>query len=236
MKILATIAARGGSRGVKNKNIRELAGKPLIVYTIEQVKKWGGFEKFIVSTDSQAIADIAAKSGVDVPFMRPDELATDSCGKQEVLRHALKECEKYYGIEFDALLDLDITSPIRTVKDIEGVVQLYKEKQADCVLSAVKARKNPYFNMVEIQKDGFAVLSKRLPQAVKRRQDAPKVYEINASIYMYNRKFLLDERNSTCLAGKTILYEMDDLSAVDIDREIDFKFVEFLMKAGIVDL
>jgi len=237
MKILATIAARGGSKGVKNKNIRPLAGKPLIVYTIEQVKKWGGFDGFIVSTDSAKIAEIAVRHGAETPFLRPPQLATDTAAKMDVLRHALTKAEEHYGVKFDALLDLDATAPVRTTEDIENAVKLFKEKRPDCVFSAVKARKNPYFNMVEEDDKGFAVLCKKVPQEkVSRRQDAPAVFDMNASIYVYDRDFLLDENNTMPYAKNALVSEMGELSAVDIDSETDFKFVEFLIKEGIVKL
>lgn len=236
MKILATIAARGGSKGIRNKNIRQLAGKPLISYTIAQVIKWGKYEKFIVSTDSKEIANIALKYGAEAPFLRPPELATDTSGKMDALRHAFIKSEKHYGIKFDALLDLDATAPIRTIEDIENVVRLFREKKPDCIFSVVRARKNPYFNMVEMQQDGFVTLCKQLPQEVKRRQDAPSVYEMNASIYIYDRNFLLDEENTMPYLKKAMIYEMGELSAVDIDSEIDFRFVEFLIKERIIGL
>ncbi|MFH1305120.1 MAG: acylneuraminate cytidylyltransferase family protein [Candidatus Omnitrophota bacterium] len=237
MKILATIAARGGSKGVKNKNIRPLVGKPLIVYTIEQVKKWGRFDGFIVSTDSPEIADVAVRHGAETPFLRPPQLATDTAGKMDVLRHALRKAEEHYGMKFDALLDLDATAPIRTVEDIENAVSLFRNKRPDCVFSAVKARKNPYFNMVEEDSNGFAVLCKEAPrQKVSRRQDAPAVFDMNASIYVYDRDFLLDENNMTPYAKNALISEMSGLSAVDIDTETDLKFIEFLIKEGIVKL
>jgi CMP-N,N'-diacetyllegionaminic acid synthase len=236
MKILVTVAARAGSKGVRKKNIRDLAGKPLILYTIEQVIQWGNFEKFIVSTDSKKIADIAVRGGAEVPFLRPAELATDDCGKADVLRHALIESEKHYGMTFDALLDLDATSPIRTVEDIENIVRLFKEKKPDCVFSVVRARKNPYFNMVEVGEDGLATLCKRPPRQIRNRQTAPKVYEMNASLYIYDRDFLSGRENAMPYSKRAMIYEMAESSAIDIDNEMDFRFIEFLLKEGKVKL
>lgn len=236
MKILAVVAARGGSKGVKGKNIKALKNKPLIAYTIKQAVKWGKFNRFIVSTDSRKIADIALSYGAEAPFLRPAELAGDNVGKLDVLRHALIKSEEYYGVKFDALLDLDATAPVRAVKDIDNIVKIFKEKKANCVFSAVKARKNPYFNMVEIRPDGSVVICKKPPTAVMSRQSAPAVYELNASIYIYNREFLLDADNKTPISDKSFLYEMDEKSAVDIDTELDFRFIEFLIKEGMVKL
>ncbi|MFH1772686.1 MAG: acylneuraminate cytidylyltransferase family protein [Candidatus Omnitrophota bacterium] len=234
MKILAVIAARGGSKGVKNKNIRPLLGKPLIACSIEQLKRWGKFEKFIVSTDSQEIASVAKEYGAEVPFMRPQELATDKSNKMDALRHAYVEAEKYYGVKFDALLDLDVTAPIRTVEDIENIVNLFKEKKADCVFSVVKAHRNPYFNMVEEQKDGSVKVCKSLVRDITRRQDVPLVYDMNASLYVYSREFLLNPDNKTPYSGKCYVYKMKDESATDIDREVDFKLIELLVREEIV--
>ena len=236
MKILAIIAARGGSKGVPDKNIRDLAGKPLIAYTIDQLIRWGGYDRFVVSTDSERIAKVARYYGADVPFMRPPELARDDTGKSDVLRHAFIGAEKHYGIKFDALLDLDATSPVRTVEDIASIIGLFEQERADCVFSVVRARKNPYFNMVEKQPDGTVGLCKQPGDEILTRQSAPEVYDMNASMYVYDREFLLDESNRTPLSGKSLTYEMDEISAVDIDSEMDFKFVEFLIKEEVVRL
>ena len=236
MRILAVIAARAGSKGLPNKNIRDLSGKPLIVYTIEQVKKWGKYDKFIISTDSKVIADLAGDHGVDVPFIRPAELAADRVGKVEALRHALGQAEKYYNMSFDALLDLDVTAPVRTVGDIDNIVNLFKEKKADTVFSVVKAHRNPYFNMVEKAQDGTFKLCKQSAFAVLARQGAPVVYELNASLYVYKREFLLNPGNKTAISKKSFAYEMGRRAAVDIDCEDDFKYIEFLIKQGLVRL
>jgi len=236
MKVLATIAGRGGSKGVKDKNIRELAGKPLIAYTIEQVIKWGKFDKLIVSTDSEKIAAVARQYGAAVPFMRPAELAGDTVGKLDVLRHALKTMEAEAGEKFDLLMDFDITAPIRKISDIEGVYQLYQQKKPKTVFTVVSCRRNPYFNVVEIDPAGYAVLAKKIPDAVKRRQDAPQVYDLNASIYAYDREYLLDGESVTPISDRSLVWVMEELSAFDIDSELDLKFVEYLVKEKLVDL
>jgi len=236
MKILAVIAARGGSKGVKNKNIRLLADKPLIAHTILQIKRWGKFDKFIVSTDSEQIADIARKFGAEVPFLRPLSLAGDASSKMDALRHALLKAEEHYGEKFDALLDLDATSPVRTTEDIDGILTVFKEKKVPCVFSVVKARKNPYFNMVEELFDGSVEICKKRNVKVTRRQDAPAVYDMNASMYVYDRDFLLDGKNIMPYSKKACVYEMGELSSVDIDTELDFRFIEFLVKEGEITL
>src|SRR4030042_4282269 len=144
--------------------------------------------------------------------MRPKELADDTTGKIEVLRHALIKAEKHYGIIFDALLDLDATAPIRTTEDIENIVRIFKERKPDCIFSVVKAHRNPYFNMVEEKEDGTVMVCKQQPKEIQRRQDAPVVYDMNASMYVYDRKFLLDANNKMPYSKKTLIYEMGELS------------------------
>ncbi|MBR9706182.1 acylneuraminate cytidylyltransferase family protein [Candidatus Pacearchaeota archaeon] len=237
MNMLLTVCCRGGSKGVKNKNIRNLAGKPLIAYTLETAKKWGKADTIICSTDSKAVADVAKEYGVEIPFMRPKSLATDTMGKIPVIRHALIESEKIYDTKFDIIVDLDVTNPIRTIEDLNNCLKIFQEKDIDFLLSAVKARKNPYMNMLEIKKDGLVTISKRLERPILRRQDAPKVYSANASIYFYRREFLLDEKSNWPLSSnRVIIYLMNEWSAVDIDTELDFRFIEFLIKDRLVSI
>jgi len=235
-KILLTIAARGGSKGVKNKNIRDLCGKPLIAYSIDQAKRWGKADKIICSTDSPDIASIAKKNGIEVPFMRPAELAGDLVGKIEVLRNAWLMSEKIYGEKYDVLIDLDATAPIRKISDIEGAYNLFIEENPKTVFSVTHSRRNPYFNMVEALPDGSVSLVKKLDSSIKRRQDAPKVFDLNASIYVYSRDYLLDEKTTIAISDRSLVWIMDDLSAIDIDAEIDFQFIEFLIKKGLVNI
>jgi CMP-N-acetylneuraminic acid synthetase len=226
MKILAVVCARGGSKEVKNKNIKELNGKPLISYTIEYFKKWGRTEKIVCSTDSKKIADIAKKYGAEIPCMRPPELATDKAFKLDVLKHIVKFVEDKEKIRYDIIVDLDPTAPLRKKEFIEGAFNKFINSDANNLYSVCKARKNPYFNMVEINNKGYAHLCKN--SNVVRRQDAKTVYELNASIYIYNRDFLIS--TNSLHSEKTIIYEMPELSSIDIDSELDFKFVEFLLK------
>lgn len=231
--LLITICARGGSKGVKNKNIRELAEKPLIFYTINQAKEWGKGRNTVVSTDSEEIAKIAKEFGAEVPFMRPAELATDKAGKVAVIRHTLVYCEEIFEEVYDAVMDLDITSPVRKVHDLENAFNLFLETKPKTLFSVTPAHRNPYFNMVEEAVDGKVHLCKEGNFA--RRQDAPKVYEMNASIYIYDKKFLLDG-NENVVSDNSIIYKMGDESRIDIDSELDFKFVEFLIKENIIIL
>ena len=228
MNILATICARGGSKGEKNKNIRNLHGKPLIGYTIDYLKNWGKADRIVCSTDSAKIADIAKKYGAEVPFLRPGDLADDASAKFPVLQHAIEFCENHFDEKYDVLVDLDPTAPIRKKDDIVKAFDKFANSSADVLYSVVNARKNPYFNMVELDENGYANLSKKPDKEIVARQSAPKVFDMNASIYIFDRDFVLN--NSGLHDGKEIVYVMDDISGFDIDREIDFQFIEFLLE------
>ncbi len=228
--VICTICARAGSKGVKNKNIKLLHGKPLIGYSIEAAKKSGLFEHIVISTDSDEIAEVSTRFGAEVFFKRPSELASDAAAKLPVIRHAFLEAEKHYNRQFSALMDLDATSPLRISEDILGSWKLFLEGSFDNIITAMPSRKSPYFNMVEIDAQGKASLSKELQSHVVRRQDAPKCYDMNASIYIWNRETLL---NGEKVIGKnTGLYVMPEERSIDIDTELDFRFVEFLMTEG----
>ncbi len=232
MKTLVVIGARGGSKGVKNKNIRPLLGKPLIAHTIECARRWSRTDRLVVSTDSDEIASIATEFGAEVPFMRPVEMATDTSDKFPVIRHALLESEKFFSQTFDVLVDLDATSPLRTPQDLDAAFSIFEKTGVDTLFSVVKAHKNPYFNMVERNSDGKITLSKPLLKNVHRRQDAPQVYSMNASIYFYRRSYLLNPENSSPITLNSEIYVMNDICGHDIDRELDFKFVEFILREG----
>ena len=233
-KILLVIGARGGSKGVPNKNIRELNGIPLIAYTIMQAKQWGKASHIICSTDSDKIAAVALQYGAEVPFMRPSKLAGDKAGKLEVIRHALLKMEEKTGEKYPIIIDLDATSPIRKVADLEGALNLFIEKRPKTLFSVVVARKNPYFNMVEMNDRGYYELVKKPASLVLCRQDAAKVYDMNASIYIYDREYLADPNIRSVLSDRSLVWQMDGASAIDIDTEIDFQFVEYLLLKGLV--
>jgi len=227
-KVLCTICARGGSKGVKNKNIKKINGKPLIAYTIEQAKASNLFEHIVISTDSDLIADIAKEYGAEVFFKRSAEMASDTAGKLDVIRDAFVRSEEHYNTEFDFLIDLDATAPLRDVADIIDSFKQFKENTNDNLITAMPSRRSPYFNLVEVNKNGDVYLSKELDNAIVRRQDAPKSYDMNASIYIWKRDIILKE--TTLFLEKTGLYVMPEERSIDIDTELDYKFVEFLMK------
>jgi len=226
MKVVAIICARGGSKGIPRKNIRPLCGKPLIVYTIEVAEKCALIDRTIVSTDAPEIAEIAKASGAEVPFLRPKELALDDTPGLLVLKHAVQFLESELSYFPDIIVNLDPTSPLRTERDVEACIKMVRDEGADNVFSVTEAHRNPYFNMVEII-DGKVRLVKQPARATSRRQDAPKVYDMNASIYVWKKEVLMN-RDSLFLEN-TRVYLMPKWAA-DIDDETDFEFVEFMMK------
>ena len=228
VKVLCTICARGGSKGIENKNIKPMNGKPLITYTVEQAKKSKLFEHIVISTDSDEIAEIAKQYGAEVFFKRSEEMASDSAGKLDVIKDAFVKSEEYYNEKYDYLMDLDVTAPLREVEDILNAFKQFIADNNDNLITAMPSRRSPYFNLVEVNKDGEVYLSKNLDNAILRRQDAPKSYDMNASIYIWKRDIILSE-NSIFLK-KTGLYVMPEDRSIDIDTELDYKFVEFLLK------
>ncbi len=223
--MLCTICMRGGSKGVLNKNLREMHGKPLMAYTIEQALKSGLFEHVLVSTDSERISSTAKILGADSWFMRPAHMASDESPKIPVIRHALLEAEKHYSRSFDVVFDLDATAPIRYVDNIAGAYRQFIEDAADILITASPSRKNPYFNMVE-KLNGQIRITKGNGKIPVRRQDIPQVFDMKADC-IWKRKALLE--NDTLFTEKTSLYIVPEECSVDIDTALDWEFVEFMI-------
>ncbi|TDM09556.1 MAG: flagellar modification protein B [Ideonella sp. MAG2] len=226
MNRICTICARGGSKGVPNKNIRSLLGKPLIAHSIQQALDSQLFAAVAVSSDSDDILDVARRAGASLLIKRPDALATDQAAKLPVIQHCLLQAEAEAGRTFDVVVDLDATAPLRAVEDIVAATQMLEDTGVQNVITAMPARRSPYFNMVELDAAGYAHLSKPLDQQVVRRQDAPKCYDMNASIYAWKRPALLE--GTSVFMERTRLYVMPEERSIDIDSELDFRFVEFL--------
>jgi CMP-N,N'-diacetyllegionaminic acid synthase len=228
---LCTICARGGSKGVKNKNIRQLMDKPLIAHSIAQAKSSGIFDLVAISSDSEQILKVGEEWGADILIKRPDILATDQAAKLPVIQHCLKEVEKITGQFYDTVVDLDATSPLRIIEDIIGAVDLLEKRRVSNVITGMPSRRSPYFNLVEINQNGYVELSKTLSQPIVRRQDAPVCYDMNASIYVWNREVLLS--NDKLFMPDTLLYAMPEERSIDIDSELDYDLVELIMKRRI---
>jgi CMP-N,N'-diacetyllegionaminic acid synthase len=226
--ILATICCRGGSKGVPGKNIRQLNGMPLIAYTIAAAKQSGLIDELIISTDDEQIASIAKQCGASVPFMRPADLASDTASKWPVFIHAVETFEKQSGQKVDYLVDLDVTVPLKTAADIDGAIQMaINDPATDVVITGYEPERNPYFNMMEINKDGFAEIVKKGEKPIVRRQDAPAVYSLTPAAYVVKKSALYNFEHWS--KAKCKIYPIPRERAVDIDTEIDFKIVEFLM-------
>jgi CMP-N,N'-diacetyllegionaminic acid synthase len=226
--ILATICCRGGSKGVPGKNIKLLKGKPLIAYTIESAKQSKLIDDLIISTDDEQIAEVAKHFGASVPFMRPADLASDTASKWPVFIHAVEEYEKQTDRTVDYLVDLDVTVPLKTAEDIDGAIELaLKNKGVDVVITGYEPERNPYFNMMEVTEGGFAEIVKKGDKPIVRRQDAPQVYSLTPAAYVVKKSALYNYEHWS--KAKCMIYAMPRERAVDIDTEIDFKIVEFLM-------
>ena len=225
---LCTICARGGSKGVPGKNVRELAGKPLIAHSIEQARDSGLFAAIAVSSDSPAILGAARQWGADLVIERPAEMASDNAAKLPAIRHAMLTAEERLGRTFPLLVDLDATSPLRLPEDIAATVRMVESGEAGNVLTVAPAHRSPYFNMLERDKDGRVHLSKPLPDTIVRRQDAPDCFDMNASIYTWARHPFVDA--PYVIDDRTRLYVMPRERSIDIDDEVDFAIVDFLLR------
>ena len=225
MKALVVIPARGGSKGIPRKNIKKLNGKPLIQYTIDAAKAILPLENIYVSTDDFEIKQIVETLGVVVPFLRPQELATDSAGTHEVLLHALKHYE-IKGFEADTLILLQATSPFRTAEHIKQAIELFNNNEGcEMVVSVKETSSNPYYVHFEQSKEGY--LKKLLEPKFLTRQDCPTVYELNGAIYIIKTEVLKEKKMNEFT--KIIKYQMDDASSHDIDTMFDWQFAEFIV-------
>jgi CMP-N,N'-diacetyllegionaminic acid synthase len=223
MKTIVSICARGGSVGVPGKNIRLLHGKPLIGHTIEQALAVKGIDAVYVSTDDPDIARVARQFGARVPYLRPAELATSSAPKVPAIEHLCNWVTQSEG-DFNRVVDLDPTSPLRKISDIEACLDLL-DADTDAVITACEAEKNPYFNMVERKLDGNIGLVCQPKGTVVARQQAPTVYSMNASIYVWHRHTL----SKGLWNGRLKLHVMPRERSIDIDSPLDFAIVEMLM-------
>lgn len=226
-KTLITICARSGSKGVPGKNLRKMHGKPLIMWTIEQAKKYADAD-ICVSSDSDEILEIASSVNT---IKRPDELAQDDTPKLDVIRHAVDIMSRRLQSDYDVVVDLDATNPIRKPEDIGNSIEKMRETDASVVVSAVKARKNPYFNMLEDFYDYQRIVKGGHEVNIANRQEAPQCWDMNASITVFDRQFLDDNdfANTPTATPRLAVYEMSEESSFDIDTPFDWEVVEWLM-------
>jgi len=219
---LAIIPARGGSKGVPRKNIRLLAGKPLIAWTIEEAKKSKYIDRLILSSEDEEIIDVAKDWGCEVPFKRPNELALDDTPGVDPVIHAINTLPEKY----DYVCLLQPTSPLRKVEHIDGCIEKCINNNADSCVSVTEVDKHPYW-MYELNKTEILV-----PlfddEKLTRRQDAEKVYVLNGAIYIAKSDFILNEKSF--VGENTSAFVMDKISSLDIDSIEDFYFADFLLK------
>lgn len=224
MKYLVVIPARGGSKGIPHKNIKPLCGKPLIYYSIDVARQFTSDENICVTTDDAEIISIVEQHGLKVPFVRPAELATDTCGSNEVIQHAYQFFADK-GFQYDAIMLLQPTSPFRKVEFLKEAVTLYDES-IDMVTSVRPAACNPYYDGFEDNSEGLLVVSKG-DGLIERRQDAPNVWQQNGSIYVINPKSLMDKGLSRFTRIRK--YPMSEYYSVDIDNPFDWKVAELVI-------
>lgn len=227
MTMLCTICARGGSKGVRGKNVREILGKPLIAYTIDQARQSGLFLAIAVSSDSEEILAAAEVFGADILVRRPGELASDTAPKVPVIHHCLEAAEQQLGEKTSVFVDLAVTSPLRLPEDIVGAARLLEQQGVSSVITGTPARCSPYFSIVEMDERGVVHLAKKLAQPIVRRQDGPRCYDMNGSIYVWRRDVF--HRDPAVLYDDTLLFEMPEERSIDIDSELDFEIVRMLL-------
>lgn len=225
--ILGVIFARGGSKGLPGKNIKKLAGKPLITYAIETAKRVSLIDRLIISTDSERIADVARRCGAEIPFMRPAELARDDSPELFAWKHAIEAVEKELGHRVDISVNIPATSPLRNEKDVSSCIELLLQGDVDIVVTVKEAERNPYFNMITLDDKGYAHLAMPTGKDISRRQQAPVVYDMTTVAYAAQASYIL--KASSLLEGRVKAVEIPPERALDIDTMLDFEIAEFLI-------
>ena len=230
-KVLCVIPARGGSKGILYKNIKNLNGKPLIAYTIDVARQIFKDENICVSTDDQQIISVVENYGLYIPFIRPSHLATDQASTQDVLIHTL-DFYKQNGLFFDIIMLLQPTSPFRLKRHLDEALSLYTDN-CDMVVSVTESSANPYYNLFEEDEFGLLQISKGNGNFT-RRQDVPQVWEYNGSIYVINCQMLMNCKMSEF--QRKIKYPMEKIYSVDIDTPLDWIIAEEFLKKNVVNL
>ncbi len=224
-KILYLIPARGGSKGIIDKNIKLMNGKPLLQYTVDVALEMADVKDICLSTDSEKIAEVGKKLGLEIPFYRPEYLSNDTASTIAVAQHAIEFYESK-GVYYDLLVVLQVTSPLRTAKHVKEAIAMHTD-DVDLVISVKETDANPYYLLYE-EEGSFLQKSKKLPGHILRRQDAPKVFQLNGAVYVYNVEKLKRIKGLDDLENK-LKYEMDKLASVDIDDMIDWELCEIIL-------
>jgi len=229
--IVAVITARGGSKGIPQKNLRTILGKPLIAYSIEAALQAKTLTRTIVSTDDETIAQVSEQYGADLPFLRPQHLATDTAPSIAVLQHAVTYLAEQEGYSTDIVVCLQPTSPLRSAEDIDQAVTLCLRSGADSVVSLCQAKHHPFW-MKKIVDGRVHPLIEEDEQHYTRRQDLPPVYQLNGALYVTRSKVLLDQNRM--FGEHTIPYIMPQERSIDIDTQIDLKLAECILKKEVL--
>jgi len=234
MNILATVCARAGSKGVASKNIRDFLGLPIVLYTLSAWRlflerhgpDYGHFD-LAVNTDSPTLFDQVEKSGTAfLRIPRREDLAGDLASKIDVIRDTLRLAQEAAGLSYDAVVDMDLTSPLRRVCDVKNIIDtLFSTPGAEVALSACEARRNPYFNQLMKGPDGY--WHTVVASDFVARQQAPAIVDANASLYAYSPSFLL-QSDAIILKAKLAVSEMPDTAILDIDSENDYRLMQVL--------
>ena len=222
---LCLMLARGGSKGVPGKNLKLLRGKPLIYYTIKAVQDSGIFDRFILSTDSQEISEVAKIYGLEVPFLRPEELAKDDSPALDAIKHAL-EWVQANDKRYDYVQYIFPTAPLRTAEDICSGIKVLFEKNADMVISVCQTSHPPYWS--NVLPDDHSLKGFIKPEHLRNRQEVPVTYRLNGAIYVAKWDVFYEKRN--WYEQNTYAYIMPAERSVDIDSEFDFKLAELLLR------
>ena len=231
-RVLITVCGRAGSKGFRNKNLKVFCGEPLVYYTLSAAGMFCSQRPDLgvdvaLNTDSPELHElVAARYPEVVSIPRPEELCGDTVPKMAVFQQTLAEMERRTGVPYDYLIDLDITSPIRRAQDVAGAFAAAEAREdLDLVFSVAEARRNPYFNMVKVVGDH---VEKVIESPYTARQQAPAIYDLNASIYVFRRDFLANNHTGILWDGKCGIYEMFDSGILDIDSEADYRLMEVI--------
>ncbi|NNN21986.1 MAG: acylneuraminate cytidylyltransferase family protein [Acidimicrobiales bacterium] len=229
--IVAAVFARGGSKGLPGKNLKELGGVSLVGRAVEIAKSIDGVSEVLVSTDSDEIANEALKHGALVPFMRPIELSQDGSPEIDAWKHMINQYSALYKREIDILISIPPTAPLRRVEDVKGALGLFSSlADADLVITITKSIRNPFFDMVTKYEDSKIEKVVEASGSFHRRQDAPTVFDITPVAYIAKAEFVLE--NFHLLNGNVYGYEVPRSVSLDIDTEEDFAYAEFLEMQG----
>lgn len=230
MTRICTITVRAGSQGVPGKNWRPLHGLPLYAHSVRHAVQSGLFERIAVTSDAPEVLERAEEFGATDVINRPKDLASNSAGKIPAIVHAVLAVEESVGHPFSTVVDLDATSPLRIPEDVAGAIAMLERNHLESVITGTEAHRSPYFNLVEVDPvTGVVDVSKRVGDGFLRRQDVPRSFDMNASVYVWDRDALVGDPK--VFYPTTRLYEMPPERSHDIDSELDFQIVNWIMGA-----